>query len=151
MGLDMYLSGEKYFVQDHSNYSDDEHAGQPVDTEGDHIESARYRLGYWRKFAPLHQFIVDRFAEGKDECQTISLSAEDLHEVADTIEAGLLPPNQDCGGFFFGNADWWDEMRAEAKEHAAKFRAAAVWVGSEPKYDSGHKAQWRSVYYRASW
>ena len=41
------------------------------------IESMTIDLGYWRKHADLHGYIVDTFAKGIDKCQEIELSKED--------------------------------------------------------------------------
>ena len=155
MGLDMYMTGEKYFVQDYGKKVPDaslidENEGRPLDTEGEHMESANYRLGYWRKFAPLHRFIVNEFANGEDDCQRIGLGRDDLIKIAEAIEGNKLPANEDCGGCFFGPPEWWDAARAD-KAHAATFRAAAAWCEAAPKYESGSLKQWRSVHYQASW
>jgi hypothetical protein len=155
MGLDMYMTGEKYFVRDYGKKVPhasliDENEGRPLDTEGEHIESANYRLGYWRKFAPLHHFIVNEFANGEDDCQRIGLGRDDLIKIAEAIEGNKLPANEDCGGCFFGSPEWWDAARVD-KAHAATFRAAAVWCEAAPKYESGLLKQWRSVHYQASW
>ena len=79
MGLDMYLSGDKYYVPDYKTLQDEYEAGKerpspsesrklgkPVDAEGEHITSTQHDLGYWRKFAPLHEYIVNTFANGVD-------------------------------------------------------------------------------------
>ena len=156
MGLDMYMTGEKYFVQDYGKKVPDaslidENEGRPLDTEGEHMESANYRLGYWRKFSPLHVFIVRQYADGVDECQRIDLETADLLEIADVIEGNKLPADENCGGFFFGDSEIWAHHRENAKEHAAQFRAAAAWCEAAPKYESGSPMQWRSVHYQASW
>jgi hypothetical protein len=54
MGLDMYLTGEKFFP----NFK----VERPVDVDGDPISQLEVSLGYWRKFGPLHAYIVDTFA-----------------------------------------------------------------------------------------
>ena len=164
MGLDMYLSGDKYFVPDHKTLQAEYEAGKerpgpseartlgkPVDADGEHISSSQHDLGYWRKFAPLHNYIVQNFANGVDECQQIELTEDDLEKIAVALTDGTLPSNEDCGGFFFGSSDVWDEYRAEAAQHAAKIRAAAQWINSSPLHPSGSCAQWRSVHYQASW
>jgi hypothetical protein len=152
MGLDMYLTGEKYFVRDYQSaeYLDND-ASRPIDDDGERIESSNHSLAYWRKFAPLHNFIVDEFANGEDDCQRIGLGRDDLIKIAEAIEGNKLPPDDDCLGFFFGSPEIWAEYRAEAKEHAAQFRAAATWFDAAPKYESGSPMQWRSVHYQAIW
>ena len=132
MGLDMYLRGDK-FVSSFDN--------ERPKIDGFEVESYRLDLGYWRKFAPLHHFIVERFADGKDDCRPIDLSSDDLIVIADALEADGLPTNDDCHGFFFGNSDHWDEMRKD-DENAEVFRKAAAWLKSNT---------WNSVEYQASW
>ena len=145
MGLDMYLRGDK-FISTWDNTQRDEH-GVPLRVERpqmDGFEVASYvlDLGYWRKFAPLHKFIVQVFANGEDHCQPIDLDAEDLRRIAAALRDGNLPDNDDCHGFFFGNPEFWDADRAEAEKHAQVFDKAAAWIDSEV---------WNTVTYQASW
>ena len=119
--------------------------------DGEHMSSTQHDLGYWRKFSPLHKYIVDTFADGVDECQKIDLTEDDLETIAQALTDAALPSNDDCGGFFFGDGEMWDEMKAEAARHAEKIRAAAKWINSSPLHPSGSCAQWRSVHYQASW
>ena len=164
MGLDMYLCGEKFFVPDYKTLQAEYEAGKerpgpseartlgkPVDADGEAISSSQHDLGYWRKFAPLHEYIVKTFAGGVDECQRIDLDEDDLEMIAVALTDDALPSNDDCGGFLFGSGDAWDEYRAEAEHHAAKIRAAAQWIKAAPLHPSGSHAQWRSVHYQASW
>ena len=55
MGLDMYLYGDKSV----SSSSD----ANPVMEDGYIVSNKILDLGYWRKHANLHGYIVDRFAE----------------------------------------------------------------------------------------
>jgi len=145
MGLDMYLRGDK-FISNWDTSQIDEHGmalevKRPV-IDGFEVTSYNLDLGYWRKFAPLHHFIVKVFADGVDECQEIHLSADDLRRIAAALRDDNLPDNDDCGGFFFGNSEFWDEDRAEGEKHAETFDKAAKWVESN---------SWNSVTYQASW
>jgi hypothetical protein len=164
MGLDMYLSGDKYFVPDYKTLQAEYEAGKerpgpseartlgkPVDADGEAISSSQHELGYWRKFAPLHEYIVETFANGVDECQRIDLDGDDLEMIAVALTDDALPSNDNCGGFLFGSGEGWDEYRAEAAHHADKIRAAAQWLEASPLHPSGSHAQWRSVHYQASW
>ena len=145
MGLDMYLIGDKYISEyDHSQQGPDGRSlrvKRPV-IDGFEITSYKLDLGYWRKFAPLHRFIVKVFANGEDNCRPIDLDSEDLRRIAAAIRDGNLPDNDECSGFFFGSPDYWDECRAEAEEHAETFEKAAEWLESN---------LWGSVTYEGSW
>ena len=145
MGLDMYLRGDK-FISNWDTSQIDEHGmalevKRPV-IDGFEVSSYNLDLGYWRKFAPLQHFIVKVFADGVDECQEIHLSADDLRRIAAALRDDNLPDNEDCGGFFFGNPEFWDADRAEGEKHAETFDNAAKWVDSN---------SWNSVIYQASW
>jgi hypothetical protein len=136
MGLDMYLTGDDYVP----SFGDSERE----DRDGYPVASYRVAIADWRKFAPLHCYIVNTYADGRDECQEIELGIDELLDIADALETDRLPPNEECHGFFFGSNDWWAELRAAGKSHASAFREAADWCGR------GDGA-WRSCIYRASW
>ena len=145
MGLDMYLRGDK-FISNWDTSQIDEHGmalevKRPV-IDGFEVTSYVLDLGYWRKFAPLHHFIIRVFADGEDNCQEIHLSADDLRRIAAALRDDNLPDNDDCGGFFFGNPEFWDADRAEGEKHAETFDNAAKWVESN---------SWNSATYQASW
>jgi hypothetical protein len=95
MGLDMYLTGSKFFP----NFK----VERPVDIDGDQIQLLEVSLGYWRKFGPLHAYIVNTFADGVDECQRIDLEEGDLVAIAEAIMAEKLTPRTRAArAAFFG-------------------------------------------------
>lgn len=123
MGLDMYLTGERYF---------NEPGRKRGQTKAELID-----LGYWRKHPNLHGYIVESFADGKDECQRIHLSKDCIHMILAAIEAEDLPATS---GFFFGESDG-----SEKDRDLRIFRDALSWLETDdPK-------AWRSIYYQASW
>lgn len=122
MGLDMYLCGEKYAKK-----------GQTED--GFPISKVVLEIAYWRKHPNLHGFIVQTFAEGKDDCQKIYLGQDDLVTIIDAIKEDRLP---DTTGFFFGVS----EKNEEAKNYDLEvFSKALRWA----------KETYSTVYYVASW
>jgi hypothetical protein len=129
MGLDMYLTGYRYFRNMNKQPQESRKRG---DKMGELI-----RLGYWRKHPNLHGFIVQTFAGGTDECQEIDLSADGIRQILAAIEADELP---ETTGFFFGESDG-----TETDEDLTIFREALAWL--EAKDDQ----TWRSIYYQASW
>ncbi len=128
MGLDMYLNGERYFMN-----RPPREAGKPV------VKAEIYELGYWRKHPNLHGFIVEAFGDGIDECQEIALDDERLIQIIEAVKAKELPPTV---GFFFGVSEGTDE---EMNEDITIFQAALDWLLVK------EKDVWRSVSYRASW
>jgi len=136
MGLDMYLVGRKY-VGGSFNQDIDKEDGFPVD-------SVKLELGYWRKHRKLHGYIVNTFAEGKDECQKIDLGVDELRKIATALRTNDLPNTE---GFFFGNEEIDEEEKERSEEYAKQIEEAIKWLdkGESPYF-------WkRSVYYRASW
>lgn len=130
MGLDMYLTGEKYLPQDWQNPDNNK------TEDGLRIKSIRLELGYWRKHPDLHGFIVQNFADGEDICQPIDLDSDDIVTIIKAIKHDCLPKTT---GFFFGESENDEAQKAEAIEI---FEKALEWLVSN---------KWHSVEYRASW
>jgi hypothetical protein len=132
MGLDMYLTGNK-FLPESSSQEQQQEDGYP-------LKERRLELGYWRKQPNLHGYIVDTFADGVDNCQEIELSKAAIADIIDAITNGRLPPTE---GFFFGEQDDSEEQKRKDIEI---FEKALTWLKNEVR----DKA-WRAVTYRASW
>jgi hypothetical protein len=124
----MYLNGERYFWD-----RPEREGGKPV------VKAEVYELGYWRKHPNLHGYIVQTFADGRDECQRIPLDEDRLIQILDAVKAKELPHTT---GFFFGESECTEE---EIREDAAIVQAALDWVLTK------EAGIWRSVYYQASW
>ncbi len=101
--------------------------------------SSNYDLGYWRKHANLHGFIVENFAEGIDDQKPIYLGADDIHRIIKAIEEKQLPHTT---GFFFGESQDTPEQIAYDIEI---FTDALKWMA-----DSDRDGR-RAVYYSAWW
>ena len=129
MGLDMYLTGEAFYEHGHPNRS----------VEPFPIEKTHYSLGYWRKHPNLHGYLVERFANGVDECQRIGLVAKDMKQIIQAVKDRQLP---DTTGCFFGESD---DTPAEIADDIKIFEDALAWL------ETKERDVWRSVSYRASW
>jgi hypothetical protein len=120
MGLDMYLYAEKYF---HTVYEQDkEKINQLVDIatlneltkhRNHYSATVKVEVGYWRKANSIHNYFVQKHANGVDECQDIQVSREGLEKLKDIcgqlsvskdakLAEELLPPKS---GFFFGSTE----------------------------------------------
>jgi hypothetical protein len=131
MGLDMFLEGEKFLWKNHRKPE-----LNPIE-DGFAVKGRTLRLGYWRKHPDLHGYIVNTFADGKDECQDIELGPDELRQILAASEADKLP---ETSGFFFGKSQ--PEDKAATKEILEK---AIAWLEEKEPNVS------RSVTYRASW
>lgn len=128
MGLDMYLRAREVKF----NWKETDKTMGAVDFTETH-----HRLVYWRKHPDLHGYIVDTYAEGKDECQRIYLSLGDLKNILAASESDSLP---DTKGFFFGDS------RPEDKEYTKNQLLEAIeWL------QKGEREHRMDIYYEASW
>jgi len=148
MGLDMYLRGEHY-NSEHSN--DGKISRSKLDGEYE-ISQYEVDLGYWRKHADLHGFIVSTFAEGEDNCQNIELDEDDLDKIIMAIREDKLV--KDHSGFFFGNSTEFGYYEGKEKDYAINcFLKAKNFIkeGREQYRKFKLFVQPRSVHYKASW
>jgi len=129
MGLDMYLTGEKFVMNSSTSSHED----------GFRLRSRILELGYWRKHPDLHGYIVQTFAGGKDECQDIDLGVNRIRTIIAAIKAHELPHTT---GFFFGTSD---SSQEQIDEDIAIFEKALAWR------EADEPGIFRSVTYRASW
>jgi len=134
MGLDMYLSGRKRPGYDYAN----DRATREED--GYRVEEVSLRLGYWRKHADLHGFIVETFAEGEDKCQEIHLGKGDLEALISAVEQAGLPHTE---GFFFRYGGY--DPKEEAEHDLSILKGAQQWLADKPENEH------RYVVYQASW
>lgn len=107
-----------------------------------HLHAVEYERAYWRKHAPLHQFIVDKFNGGEDNCQPIFLDEKQLKKLAAACKSKELHSIEDCGGFFFGSREMWEQLLANGDKDAEIFESAANFL---------REGFNRSVFYQASW
>lgn len=116
MGLDSYLTGDKYF------WGDYRHPERNRREDGFEVESVKLRLGYWRKHPDLHGFIVQSFADGVDNCEPIELDRNDLTRIIAAVQEKRLPKTS---GFFFGASD---NDQDEIKRDVAILERARAWL-----------------------
>lgn len=161
MGLDMYLSAEKYvggwdyLPEAEKNLFDLIVQGvgtKELVTSGSPSVYVKTTVAYWRKVNAVHSWFVRELAKGVDECQEIYVSLEDMkrliadcHAALDLYHDGkhkeaseLMPPKS---GFFFGDTgmdEWW----AEGLEETIKQLTPLVAPEVCDKF---------SFHYRASW
>lgn len=131
MGLDMNLTGEKYFRTDPRTPENNPRE------DGYRVRTRTLDLGYWRKHPNLHGYIVNTFAHGIDNCEAIALAETDIEKIIDAVARDNLPHTV---GFFFGASDG-----TEKDETLRIFTAALTWLRTE------EVNVFRMVYYRASW
>lgn len=98
MGLDMYLSAERYVSgYEHSDTEEQSlyrrvvaemGAEAYVDPETPSL-TVSLTVAYWRKANQIHAWFVENVQEGKDECQRSEVSREQLTELRDLCKRVL--------------------------------------------------------------
>lgn len=150
MGLDMYLEAKLHLPP----YSEElapvrQAIGQaigytpPKQKPGDdatllEITGVTVRVGYWRKFDPLHQWFVNHVQEGHDDCRPAYIAPD----VLDVLEEQLdqVSDDPDSAGEHFVSED--DEPMTEGDiDYTLR-----VVVQAKKLQERG----W-DIYYRASW
>jgi hypothetical protein len=130
MGLDSYLY-KKTYVENWEHTPEDRRYSVSVKKGGlkCNIKPERIcyiieQVGYWRKFNALHNYIVNTFASGEDNCQQISLDEDDLRNILNTLQEAKYILDSDASdevksdklsdvfptaeGFFFGATEYGD-------------------------------------------
>jgi len=130
MGLDMYLTGDKFVPEHQDNLPRAKVDSYPV-------ESQRLQMGYWRKHWALHNYINDNYCE--DGSVKIELESDDLRKIADAVEQGDL---LDAG--YREEIDAWHKEPEKVAETLKMLRDAADWLDKEDN-------TWKSVEYYGSW
>ena len=104
MGLDMYLEARRYISPIDKETEPLRRAieaaiGREPATEKPHGEpellevcAVVVRVGYWRKFWPLHNWFVNNAQDGHDDCRPAFINPSTLEELEETARLWLLAP-----------------------------------------------------------
>jgi hypothetical protein len=98
MGLDMYLEAMLHLPPYNTELAPVRHAiGQAIgytppmekpdnDATLMEITGVTVRVGYWRKFDPLHQWFVSNVQEGHDDCRPAYIAPDVLAELEEQLD-----------------------------------------------------------------
>ena len=137
MGLDMYMSKKTYVKQWSHNKPEEQFqvdvkkGGEPFNKiEPERVSYVVEEVAYWRKFNALHNWFVNKCADGVDECQPIYVSEERMKELLETLHKvkevyDSNPPDKEeqlddifptSSGFFFGGTEYDEYYIQEVNE-----------------------------------
>jgi hypothetical protein len=93
MGLDMYLY-KKTYVKNWDHMTPDEKHTISVkkggkkrkDIKPERISEITESVGYWRKFNALHNWFVQKLADGVDDCKELYVERSAMKELLETLE-----------------------------------------------------------------
>jgi hypothetical protein len=115
MGLDMYLTAEKYVFSDEQPQVNKALAEVGFNSKTKPVRSISVEIMTWRKANQIHRWFVDNVQHGEDDCKRYYVNLDELRELVMLCQkvsqnhsiAELLLPTQE--GFFFGGYEY-DEM-----------------------------------------
>jgi len=151
MGLDMYLTAERYMSD--VLYPADKPLIEAVtavfpELDGQKVKTVTTEVGYWRKANAIHKWFVDNVQGGVDECQKAYVETDHMQSLLDAVNEvladnskadTLLPPE---AGFFFGSTDideWYLEDLKSTKEILEKILNNE---GFNKNYDFYYQSSW---------
>lgn len=149
MGLDMYLSAEKYQWGSAGDEPTDmtKAVNTVLDTKGKQVSSVRIWACDWRKANQIHNWFVHNVQGHTDDCQKYEVHLGQLRELVELCKEvlenkdkaiELLSPQ---AGFFFGSTDI-DEYYFEDLEDTIDKLTPFI---TDPAWES-----W-DFYYQSSW
>ena len=123
MGLDMYLTAEKYFYREEDTKYVEilKSLGIPL-TKNMKPKSVTFEAMYWRKANQIHSWFVKNVQSGKDDCgeyPVSTLQLKDLLKVCEQVlenRALALQLLPSTSGFFFGSTEY-DQSYYDDIEH----------------------------------
>lgn len=98
------------------------------------------RVGYWRKFWPLHNWFVNNVQDGNDDGRPVLVSDQQLEELEESLDQ--VEDDPDSAGDFFMD-DTGEDVRLDPDEVDFTLRV----IVQARKL----QAQGWDIYYRGSW
>lgn len=142
MGLDMYLTGKKYYFRDHK----DQGKLQTFVDGPFRAEAVEVEIAYWRKQNAIHKWFVENVQDGNDDCGTYYVGTEHLEKLLSEIKKAIITKDPSSvlptqGGFFFGGTEY-DEWYREGLTYTEKAIEAFLKFKGKDDYE---------LYYHSSW
>ena len=143
MGLDMYLIAKRFIWTDEKELN--QKLQNIMNTEYT-VQYVELEIGYWRKANQIHKWFVKNVQDGKDDCDTYSVSEEQLQELLTMVTMALQSKTPEMilpttGGFFFGSTEY-DEWYMKDLQHTKDVIEKYLAFPDKDKYE---------VYYNSSW
>ena len=89
MGLDMYLTAERYFWGD-DGLKIQEKLQKTMKGCPFKVKTIGVEVGYWRKANAIHKWFVDNVQEGIDDCGDYSVSNDQLKELLSKVNEAIV-------------------------------------------------------------
>jgi uncharacterized protein YprB with RNaseH-like and TPR domain len=146
MGLDMYLSAEKYIYENATEVKN-VLAKIGFDTKDKEVKTIGVNIMQWRKANQIHRWFVENIQSYEDDCKRYFVDIESLNTLVSlckkvslnhSLAKELLPTQE---GFFFGSYDYDDMYFFDIQETLGTL---------EPLLQDKNWLNW-DFYYQSSW
>jgi len=162
MGLDMYLYLRKHescsewstkdFEKKKKEFYPEElkELGENIAKNNYMSKQTDYQVAYWRKANQVHNYFVQKCAEGVDDCRPVYVELEDLKELVSLCREVIENPDKanellpTSAGFFFGSVEY-DKYYEQELEYTVEQLEPII------KFLESEKGSNYDVVYRASW
>lgn len=143
MGLDMYLTAEKYFLP-YDNGPMPRVLGVP---NGFSVSTVHVRAAYWRKANQIHAWFVREIQDGVDKCREYYVPREKLCELVDLCKTVIAEPKKapellpTQSGFFFGGTEYGDDYFEDLKYTVEQIEKVLA-LFDKKSWDFIYKSSW---------
>lgn len=131
MALDMFLIGEKFFLDGSKKLI--------ISEDGFKLKAHLYEMGYWLKHPNLHGFIVESFKDGDDDCNPVYLDIEAIDSIIAAIKNKTLP---------FTDGPSFGKSKGDITEQA---RDLDIFVKAKKWLTHKQRGESRRIYYQGGW
>jgi hypothetical protein len=159
MGLDMYLYVSKYescskydqnFEERRTGFYPEElqELADSITENNFMSKTTQYQVAYWRKANQIHNYFVNRCADGEDDCREVWVSLEALEELVALCREVIAKPEKakeelpTRAGFFFGDTDYDEYYIRDLEQTVEMLEPVIKFLKENKNYEA---------YYRASW
>lgn len=147
MGLDMYLTAEKYVYDEEHAALSSALAKAGFNYKNKSVRSISIEIMTWRKANQIHRWFVEHVQKGDDDCKRYYVSLEKIKllvEICKTVlvertQASLLLPTRE--GFFFGSYEY-DDMYFEDVTETLECLAPVINDKSWQNWDFYYQSSW---------
>ena len=162
MGLDMYLYLRKHescsewstkdFEKKKKEFYPEElkELGENIAKNNYMSKQTDYQVAYWRKANQVHNYFVQKCADGEDDCKPVYVELEDLKELVSLCREIIENPDKakkllpTSSGFFFGSVEY-DKYYEQDLEYTVEQLEPII------KFLETKEGLSYDVIYRASW
>lgn len=147
MGLDMYLTAEKYVYGEEQPQVNKALAEIGFNSKSKAVRTIGVEIMTWRKANQIHRWFVENIQKGEDDCKRYSVDLAKLRELIlvcqkvsnnHSIAEELLPTQE---GFFFGSYEYDDMYFLDIQETLA-FLVPVINDESWENWDFYYQSSW---------